>query len=85
MNIRFTKHQATKEVKHGYSWTVFFFGAFCYMLRGQWGMVVLSWIAAMFTLGLSNIVFAFFANKQLANKLLCDGWSSSELPRDWVM
>ncbi len=52
----------TRQVKVGFSWTAFFFGPFPFFFRGMSGSGVIWIIAAMVTLGLSNI-YLFFHNQ----------------------
>ena len=71
-----------KKVKMGFSWTVFFFGAFVPWFRGD-----LKWFAIMFLFSmlagsasdgiaglLISIIFAFFYNKMYIKGLLVKGY-----------
>ncbi|QEF35539.1 HrgC protein [Helicobacter pylori] len=62
----------------GFSWTTFFFGFFVPIIRGdvKWAIVMV--VAALFTFGLSNIVFAFIYNKQYTTKLLESGYEPTD-------
>lgn len=78
MHIRFSKNGIHREVKAGFSWTVLFFGPIPFAFRGQaWhflGYFLLAWL----TMGLSNIVVAFFANGQTARWLAERGWQVTD-------
>ena len=50
------------------------FGPFYWLIRGNWFHAILSAIPAIFTYGLSNIVYAFFANKININDYGKKGW-----------
>ncbi len=64
-----------KSVKNGFSWTTFFFGFFVPLLRGMgFGYVFKMWILAIFTVGLSNIYFAFVINDNYYIHLLENGY-----------
>ncbi|WP_120805982.1 HrgC protein [Helicobacter pylori] len=64
------KDHLIKKGLVGFSWTTFFFGFFVPIIRGdvKWAIVMV--VAALFTFGLSNIVFAFIYNKQYTTRLL---------------
>ena len=66
----------TKDVPEGFSWTTFFFGAMVPLVRGMpFGVTAKLWIVAIFTLGLSNIYFAFKINEEYKEWMLDEGWS----------
>jgi len=65
----------TKKLPQGYSWTTVFFGAFVPLIRGMpVSCVAKLWIVAIFTLGLSNIYFAFGINEEYEDFLLDEGY-----------
>lgn len=82
------KHDSgvTKEVKVGFSWTVFFFGGFVPLIRGdiKWFaiMLLLSILVGSFTLGIGSlvvgIVFSFIYNKLFIKELLLKGYKPSD-------
>lgn len=67
-----------KQVKVGFSWTMFFFGFFVPLFRGDWMYMLISIGAAMVTLGISWLVFPFIYNKLYINSLLKKGWKPAE-------
>lgn len=83
-NITFRKNGVRRNVKVGFSWTVLFFGPLAFMARGMWGMVAISWIAAMLTLGISVFIIPFYANKWYGRWLAENGWETLEpTPARW--
>lgn len=74
-HVHFQKNNVTREVKAGFSWTVFFFGAFPFAFRGQWGWFFLTALICMATLGFGGVVVAFFANKVTGRWLAENGWT----------
>ena len=72
-NLR-NQNGVTKQVKKGFSFTMLFFGIFVPLVRGDWKYFFLSLIAAIFTAGVSWLVFPFFYNKLYLNDLLNSGY-----------
>jgi len=80
------KHDSgiSKEVKVGFSWTVFFFGGFVPLIRGdiKWFaiMLILSIIAGSFTAGIGSlvvgIIFSVVYNKIYIKELLMKGYKA---------
>ncbi len=64
----------TKQVKVGFSWTVFFFGSFPALFRGDFKWFIIIFFANMLTAGFSNLFFMFFYNKLYINDLLLKGY-----------
>ncbi len=67
------KNPNTGELKQapvGFSWTTFFFGFFPAIFRSDWKHVAIMAILAMFTFGVSSIVFAFIYNKMYIKDLI---------------
>ncbi len=67
------KNPNTGELKQapvGFSWTTFFFGFFPAIFRNDWKHVAIMVILAMFTFGVSSIVFAFIYNKMYIKDLI---------------
>jgi hypothetical protein len=65
---------AIEEIWEGFSWPCLFFGFIWYIYKGMWGWGVIALILAFVTLGLSWLVFPFFANEQHAKSLLKRGY-----------
>lgn len=63
-----------KVVKQGFSWTVFFFGFFVPLIRGDMKYAAIMFLSAMVTFGLSGFVFAFKYNQFYTNDLLEKGY-----------
>lgn len=76
-----TTHQV-KQVKVGFSWTVFFFGFFPMLFRGDWKWFAITFFTQLvlggFTAGIGSmivsIVFSFIYNNLYINDLLTSGY-----------
>jgi len=80
MHIKFNKNGLTKEVKVGFSWTIFFFGALALIIRKQYGLTAVSFL----TFGLANFYFMFSGNRMLAQQLIENGWTTNDVkPESW--
>ena len=68
-----------KEAPVGFSWTVLFFNFFPPLLRGdlKWGIILL--ILAVFTGGLSGLVFMFIYNKLYIKGLIEAGYKAKSV------
>lgn len=58
----------------GFSWTTLFFGVFPALFRGHFVAFLVMGIIAIFTMGLSWLVFPFFYNGWHWNKLIGQGY-----------
>ena len=65
---------AGEEIWKGFSWPCLFLGCIWYIYKGMWGWGVISLILACSTMGISWLIFPFFANEQHANSLLKRGY-----------
>lgn len=76
IHLKHSTFEVTKQAPVGFSWTVFLFGFFPPLFRGDWkyGLIIL--LAAVFTLGLSSLVFMFIYNKLYIKSLLEEGYTS---------
>lgn len=82
-----------KEIKIGFSWTVFFFGFFVPFIRGdfKWGLImlgisiVLSVIGMPFVAPLVGLVFSFLYNKLYARDLFDKGYRGMSAEDDEIL
>lgn len=75
------KHRETGLVKKGFvgfSWTTLFFGGFPALFRGDFLIGLVFILLAVLTGGLSNIIVAFFYNKQYTTKLVEAGYQFAD-------
>lgn len=70
---------AMKEAPVGFSWTVFFFGIFPPLFRGDWKWAIIMFIIAIITFGLSNYVFMFIYNKLYIKDLIRSGYKAQSI------
>ncbi|MFD1007018.1 hypothetical protein [Oceanisphaera ostreae] len=70
---------AIKEAPVGFSWTVFFFGFFPPLFRGDWKWAVIMLLLASFTFNLSSIVFMFIYNKLYIKDLIGSGFKAESI------
>lgn len=76
-----TTHQV-KQVKVGFSWTVFFFGFFPMLFRGDWKWFAITLLVQLVVgvptagigSGIVDIVLSFIYNKLYINDLLSAGY-----------
>ena len=86
MHVRFVKNRMSREVKVGFSWTVFFFGPFPFAFRGQWGWALFTAVLCFLTWGLAGMLMAFFANRITGRSLAENGWficNPEAVPPSW--
>lgn len=81
VNMRNPQTDQIKQVKVGFSWTMFFFGFWVPLIRGDW-----KWLVVMLLLdiigiwsygtvsSIANIVMAFLYNKLYIEDLIKQGW-----------
>src|SRR5699024_507040 len=83
MNIKIrNEFDNVKEIKLGFSWTMFFFGVFVLLVLGDWKYffiitgvaLVLTIISMGFLGGLTQLVFCFVYNKLYARDLYEQGY-----------
>ncbi len=73
------KTGAIKEAPVGFSWTVFFFGFFPPLFRGDWKWAVIMFLLACITVGLGNLVFMFIYNKLYIKELIGSGFKAKSI------
>ena len=80
MHIKFNKNGLTKEVKVGFSWTIFFFGWMALAIRGQYVPALISFLS----FNMASFYFMFSGNRLLARQLIEDGWIAIDnTPNQW--
>lgn len=63
-----------EQVKVGFSWTMFFFGAFVPLLRGDWKWLLIYLLANSCTVGLFGFIMSFVYNKIYIKEKLNNNW-----------
>lgn len=66
----------TKQAPVGFSWTTFFFGFFPALFRSDWKWAGIQALCAIFTWGLSSIVFCFIYNSLHIKDLVNSGFKA---------
>ncbi len=66
------------EIYDGFSWPCLVFGCFWYLHKGMVLWALISFLAAMFTVGLSWLIFPFYANKQHVDFLKKQGYTNKK-------
>ena len=61
-------------IKVGFSWTLFFFGVFVPLFRGDIKYFLIMLVAALVTFGLSWLVFPFIYNQLFVKDLIAAGY-----------
>ena len=80
MHIKFQKNGLTKEVKVGFSWTIFLFGWLALAIRKQYGAAIIS----ILLFNLPVLYYMFAGNKLLARDLAENGWTTTDkTPESW--
>jgi hypothetical protein len=63
------------EEASGLAWLwVLLFGCFYFMFKGIWIHAIISFVVAIITVGLSWLVYPFFANSIVTKHYLNNGW-----------
>tara|TARA_B100000929_G_C15200882_1_gene315735 strand:+ start:209 stop:526 length:318 start_codon:yes stop_codon:yes gene_type:complete len=78
LNLKHPQFQVVKQAPVGFSWTVFFWGFFPPIFRGDWKFCIIILLCAAITFGFSNLVFAFIYNKLYISGLLDEGYTSED-------
>ena len=76
LNLQHPQFEVVKAAPVGFSWTVFFFGFFPPIFRGdfKWGLII--FVLAICTFGIANLIFMFIYNKLYIQSLLDQGYTS---------
>ncbi len=76
LNLQHPQYEVIKKAPVGFSWTVFLFGFFPPIFRGdwKWGLIIL--VLAICTFGMANLIFMFIYNKLFIQSLLDQGYAS---------
>lgn len=74
VTLRHKDSNVVKEVKIGFSWTVFFFYAWVPLFRADWKWVLICLFLGPFTFGVLWIFLMFNYNKIFAKELLEKGY-----------
>jgi hypothetical protein len=70
---------AMRQAPVGFSWTVFFFGFFPPLFRGDWKWAAIIFLLSLLTMGLSNLVFIFLYNKFYIKDLIGAGFKAESI------
>lgn len=68
-----------REVKRGFSWTTLLFGFFVPLFRGDWKWTLIMIVTAIFTGGISWLIFPFLYNKLYEDDLIKNGYKDENL------
>jgi hypothetical protein len=71
-----------KEAPVGFSWTIFFFGVFPSIFRGDWRWAAIQMVCAIFTMNLSSVIFMFIYNKLYIKDLIRAGYKAQSIYSD---
>lgn len=67
-----------KKGLYGFSWTIFFFGGFPYLFRGDLLMALVLIIVQWITFGFGTLIWAFLANKSYTTRLVEQGYQFAD-------
>jgi hypothetical protein len=76
LNLKHRQNENIKKVPVGISWTVFFFGCFPAIFRGDWKWFLIMLILQIITFSLSSFVMMFIYNKIYLNSIIENGYAS---------
>ncbi|MBK8067447.1 MAG: hypothetical protein IPK27_07405 [Rhodanobacteraceae bacterium] len=68
-----------KTAPVGFSWTVFCFGPFPPLFRGDWKRAVIMFLLVFVTAGLSSVIFMFIYNKLYIKDLIEAGYKAQSI------
>lgn len=85
VNLKNPATNQFKQVKAGFSWTMFFFGFWVPLFRGDWKWLIIMLlldILGLFTFGIvtgiSNIIMSFLYNKLYIQDLVSGGYKPTD-------
>lgn len=85
VNLKNPATNQFKQVKAGFSWTMFFFGFWVPLFRGDWKWLIIMLlldIIGLFTFGIvtgvANIVMSFLYNKLYIQDLISSGYKPTD-------
>ena len=76
LNLKHPDLEIIKQAPVGFSWTVFFFGFFPPIFRGDWKWGLIIFVLAICTFGIANLIFMFIYNKLYIQSLLDQGYAT---------
>ena len=76
LHLKHPQFEVVKTAPVGFSWTVFFFGFFPPIFRGDWKWGLIIFVLAICTFGIANLIFMFIYNKLFIQSLLDQGFTS---------
>tara|TARA_Y100000768_G_C23945233_1_gene667233 strand:- start:14 stop:328 length:315 start_codon:yes stop_codon:yes gene_type:complete len=76
LNLKHRQNENIKKVPVGISWTVFFFGCFPAIFRGDWKWFLIMLILQIITFSLSSFVMMFIYNKIHLNSVIENGYAA---------
>lgn len=74
VKLRNLNTNEVEQVKVGFSWTMFFFGAFVPLLRGDWKWLLISLLANSLSIGFFCFILSFVYNKIYIKEKLNNNW-----------
>lgn len=63
-----------REAPVGFSWTMFFFGFFPPLFRGDWITAIILFLLAFVLLCIPSMILAFFYNKMYIRRMINEGF-----------
>ena len=76
LNLKHRQNENIKKAPVGFSWTVFFFGCFPAVFRGDWKWFLIMAILQMVTFNLSTFDMMFIYNKIYLNSIIEQGYAA---------
>ena len=73
MKFKNTANNYVEETSLPFVWTLLF-GSLYLLVKGLWGHAIISFILALFTFGISWLIYPFIAGDLVYNDYLKRGW-----------